>query len=95
MPKNEENYNVKVKKLEEGEGNSLKVFLDSSLGEYSFETEKENLNLFCPGKIYDGLFIVSGIPDFVGQKDEWKNVCTVSYCLERILDGENVIYERG
>ncbi|MCK5043731.1 hypothetical protein KAR52_01895 [Candidatus Pacearchaeota archaeon] len=88
-----EKIKIKVKRLEEGLENSLKVIFESKFGEYPLEVEKEKFDLFCPGKKYSGIFRVSGMPDFIGDKDRWENVCTVSYVLEKILDDKKVVYE--
>ena len=88
------------------------IFLDSisrredSLLEfvfYSKEVEKISVSLLPVYKSlfsfwaeYIGVYGVSGIPDFVGDKDEMENVCTVSYSLEKILEskGRKVIWEK-
>jgi hypothetical protein len=87
-----EKINIKVKRLEEGLEKSLKVIFESKFGEYPLEIEKEKFYLFYPGKEYQGIFKISGIPDFIGDKDEWENICTTSYILEKILDDKEVIY---
>ena len=87
-----EKINIKVKRLEEGLKKSLKVIFETHFGEYPIEVEKEKYDLFYPGKEYQGIFKISGMPDFIGDKDEWKNVCTMSYNLEKILDNKKVIY---
>ena len=88
-----EEIKLKVKRLEEGLEKSLKVVFESELGEYPIEVEKEKFSLFYPGKEYQGIFRVSGRPDFIGKEDKWKNVCTYLYKLKEILDNEKVIYK--
>lgn len=89
-----EKIKIKVKRLERGLGKSLKVIFEYKFGEYPLKIKKEKLDLFCPGKEYQGIFRVSGIPDFVGAEVVWGNICTVSYNLEKILDNGKVIYEK-
>ena len=76
----------------EGFEKLLKVVFESEFGEYPIEVEKEKFDLFYPGKEYQGIFRVSGRPDFIGKEDKWKNVCTYLYKLKEILDNEKVIY---
>lgn len=89
-----EEYKIKVKRLEEGLQKDLKVVFETHFGEYPIEIEKEKYSLFYPGKEFQGIFKISGMPDFIGTKDEWENVITRSYELKKILDDNWVIYER-
>ncbi|MEK6757893.1 MAG: hypothetical protein AABX88_02080 [Nanoarchaeota archaeon] len=95
MPTQTEKYNMKLARIEKGKEKTLRVFFSYPLGETSIETEGKNIVSFNFGKKYEGIFKVSGIPDFIGQKDKWKNVCTMSYTLEKILDDGKVIYEKN
>ena len=88
-----ENCKICVKRLE-GDNDYLKVVFDFPYGEYYILTKKEYIHLFSPGIEYEGVFKISGIPDFIGDEDKWENVCTVSHRLEKIV-GENVSFEEG
>lgn len=85
---------IEVLRTESTDEDLLKVVFNFSLGEYPIMVKKEDYSLFVPGDTYKGIFEVSGMPDFIGNKDEWKNVCTISYNLEKVLNGEDVIWPR-
>lgn len=85
MPEKEEVLKIKVKRLEEGIDGYLNVVFESSYGESSVSVDKKYIQIFLPGAEYIGVFKIKGMPDFVGEKDEWKNVCTMNYSLERII----------
>ncbi|MBT4376774.1 hypothetical protein HOD29_05350 [archaeon] len=89
-----ERYEIKVKRIEEGSKNYLKVVFGCYFGEYSLEINTEKYKDFLPGRNYLGVFEVSGMKDFIGDEDKWENVCTVSYRLEKILDDEVVVWEK-
>ncbi|GBE20277.1 hypothetical protein BMS3Abin17_01015 [archaeon BMS3Abin17] len=93
MPKRTEMWDIKVERPEKGKEKTLKVVFSSPCGKYSIETEGKNILLFEHGKRYNGIFTISDLPDFPGDKDEWKNVCTISYNLERIVDKGRIIFE--
>ena len=79
-----------MNRIEKGLGGYLKVVFDSVYGEHSILAKKEDIKVFCPGTEYEGIFKISGMPDFIGQKDEWENVCTINSRLEKIL-GKNIL----
>ncbi|HUS51831.1 MAG TPA: hypothetical protein VMZ91_16805 [Candidatus Paceibacterota bacterium] len=89
-----EKIKIKVKRLEKGLGKFLKVTFETKFGEYPLKVKKEKLDLFCPGKEYQGIFRVNGIPDFIGAEAVWGNICTVNYNLKKILDNGKLIYEK-
>jgi len=87
-------HEISVKRLEEGlKKGDVKVVFDCPHGEYSLEIDKDEIGLFIPGEKYLGHFLVKGMPDFIGQKNEWKNVCTMNYELKKISKGDYIIYE--
>jgi hypothetical protein len=91
-----EKHSLLVKRLEEGDEESLRVIFESSkFGESCIETGRENFDLFFPGEKYTGVYSISGIPDFPGDKDEWKNICTISYYIQELLDKNGtIIYKK-
>ena len=93
MPSKTIEDKVRVIRLEEEEDpNFLKVTLDYSFGNYSFQIPSTDIQMFIPGKEYIGVFEASGMPDFLGDEDKWENICTVSYELKKILNGKRVIW---
>ena len=92
MPEKTESCRIYVKKVEEGENNSLKVVFESKkYGYYYILVNREHLEAFCPGTEYEGIFKISGMADFIGEKEIWENVCTVSYSLEKIIGTEEFV----
>jgi hypothetical protein len=89
-----ESCRICVKRLEEGTDDYLVVVFESPYGEHSILAKKEHIKVFCPGTKYEGIFKISGMPDFVGEKNEWENVCTTTCRLEKIL-GKNIHFETG
>ena len=83
---------LEVLKLEAGKIKDLKVVFNTEFGEYPIEVCKEYFDLFIPGKKYSGLFEVSGMPDFIGEKDNFDNICTVSYNLKSVFNQGIEIY---
>lgn len=94
MPSEKRQEEIKVLRAESTDESLVKVVFHSSLGEYPILVKKEDYSLFVPGENYKGFFEVSGMPDFIGDKDKWENVCTISYRLEKVLSGEDVIWPR-
>lgn len=84
---------IRVVRVEEDSRNYLKVVFSSPVGEYPLKVQSSMYLSFIPGKIYTGFFEVSGMPDFVGQRNEWENICTLNYKLEKILDKNKIIWE--
>jgi hypothetical protein len=98
MPKKEKISKIEIISLEKGnKKDSLKVTCtskDRGIGNYFFEIDKkEKSSCFLPGKVYKALFEIQGLPDFIGEKDKWENVSTVSYILKKIYSGNEIIYE--
>lgn len=98
MPSEEKLSEIEIISLEQGSNENLfKVNYKSKNFPYSFfeinKKDKEKLNYFLPGKKYSALFEVSGKPDFLGQKNSWENVSTVSYILKGIYKDEKIIYK--
>ena len=92
MVEKTESGKIYVKRLEEGPEDCLKVVFKTPYGEHSILAKKEDIRVFCPGTEYEGTFKVSGMPDLIGQKDEWENVCTINSSLEKIV-GENICFK--
>lgn len=99
MPKEMIECGLEVKEISKGKDLDFKVILEmrdttnKTILEYPLEVSKDYLSFFYPGARYKGIFQQSGMPDFIGDKDVWENVCTVSFLLKKILDGEKIIYE--
>jgi hypothetical protein len=94
MLKRIEKQNICVKSLEEGPEGYLKVTFNSLYGNYSILALKKHALVFLPGTKYEGIFAVSGMPDFVGDEDKWENVCTMNFCLEKII-GKDILLGNG
>src|SRR6056297_2342536 len=91
----EKEYDIEIKRLEKSqEKRKLRGYFSYYFGESFFDFNKEELEKFLPGKKYKGVFNISGINDFIGEEEKEENICTWSFCLEKIINKNNeVIFE--
>lgn len=87
-------YNFECIKVERGINKNYRFVFNSDFGEYYLEEGEHYYNLFKPGKKYLGIVRLSGIPDFVGEKDKIENICTISYSLEKLLNEGIVVWKK-
>jgi len=86
-------YNIEVVGIEKGMEDKYKfIFETNDIGRHNLELNKKYYNIFVPGNKYLGKFKISGMSDFMGQEDNFENVCTVTFSLEKILEKDKVIW---
>lgn len=94
MAEKTEKRKVVVRRLEKAvkETDVKVIFTIESCGEYSLDVDKDEIGLFVPGTEYEGVFRISGIPDFPGEADKFENVSTVNYHLKRLFKEDKLVY---
>ena len=94
MAKKLETDFVKVKKVEDLEEGFLEVtFYSERFGEFVHNNiPYKDFGAFSFGKKYIGIYEISGMPDFIGDKDVFENICTLSFYLKHLFEGNEKLY---